>query len=94
MRIFAERDRLKGAADDAGHSRESGAESKHQHEQQLHAIAEHREHVAVVDAGADHDADPGAIEREPHADTDENGGGENDEPHQRILEKHRFARLI
>ena len=85
MRILAERNRLKGAADNAGHSGKSRAEREDRDEQQLNPVAQNREHVAVVDAGADHDADPGAIEREPHTDADQHRSGEDDEPHERIL---------
>ena len=38
MRILAERDRLKGPADNAGHAGESGAEREHRDEQQLNPV--------------------------------------------------------
>ena len=69
---------------DAGESREPGAEREHQQEEQLHADAGRREHVAVVDAGAHQHADFGAVEREPHQDADHDGAEQDDETHQRI----------
>ena len=68
----------------------SRAESEHRDEHELHRHAQRRQHVAVVDSGADH-ADPRAIEREPHRDADHDRGGEDDEPHERILKKDRLA---
>ena len=91
MRVLAQRNRREGAADDAGHSGEPGAEREHQNEQQLHAIAEHGKHVAVIDAGAYHDPDARAIERKPHRDPDHHRGGEDGQPHAWILQEHRFA---
>src|ERR1700728_272477 len=91
MRILAERDQLKGSADDARHSRKSGAERKHEDEQELHPVTEDRQHVAIVDPGANHHSDARAVQRKPHPDADEDRGGEYDEPHARILKKNRVA---
>ena len=57
-----------------------------QQKDQLHADAGGREHVAIVDAGADQHADPGAVERQPHQDADDDRAEKNDEAHQRILQ--------
>ena len=50
-----------------------------------------RQHVAVVDAGADQHADARPVERQPHRHADHDGGDEDDEPHQRIVQVHRLA---
>src|SRR5205085_2184848 len=42
------------------------------------------QYVAIVDAGADDDPDPGAIERKPHGNADHDGGGEDHEPYHRV----------
>ena len=76
---------MKGATDNAGHSGKSRAEREDGDEQPLHPVSQNREHVAVIDAGTDHDADPGAIEREPHTDADQHRSSEDDQPNERIL---------
>jgi hypothetical protein len=59
----------------------SPAPNANTRQKQLYPVAQHRQHVAVVDAGADHHADARAVERQPHADANEDRGGENHEPH-------------
>ena len=46
---------------------------------------------AIIDACADHHPDSGAMQRQPHADPDEDRGGENNQPHHGILQEDRFA---
>ena len=41
------------------------AEREHDGEQLRHADADHARHVRIVDAGADHGAEPGAVEQQP-----------------------------
>ena len=53
-----------------GDARQPGAEGEHQHEHALDAHAGRRQHVAVIDAGADQHADPRAVQDQPHGDAD------------------------
>ena len=45
----------------------AGARHEHADEQPADAIAERLDHLAVLDAGADQKADPGAVENQQHA---------------------------
>ena len=52
-------------ADDAGEGGKAGAEREHDGEKLRHADADHARHVGIVDAGADHGAEPRAVEQQP-----------------------------
>ena len=91
MRVLAQRNRLKSSADDAGYSCQARTECEDEDEKNLNPVAEDRQHVAIINPGADHHADSRAVKRQPHADADHNRGDENHEPHARILKKYRLA---
>ena len=57
----------------------------------MNPVAEHGEHVAVIDAGADHDADPGAVKRKPHGDADDDRRHEDDDAHGWIAQENHVA---
>ena len=69
-RVLARRDRQRRAADDAGEARQAGADREGDREDELHVDAGGRQHLAVVDTGADHHADPGAVEKQPQHQAD------------------------
>ena len=58
----------------------SGAEGEYDGEQLRHADADDARHVRIVDAGADHGAEPGAVEEDPESDRDDDGDGDDREP--------------
>ena len=68
-----------------------GAEREHDDEDELDRHAGRGEHVAVVDAGAHHHADTGAVQRQPHRDADHDGSCEDHEPHHRVAQIDRLA---
>ena len=49
-------------------------------EQPRHADADNARHVGIVDAGADHGAEPGAVEQQPERDRDHQGDDDDGEP--------------
>ena len=52
------------------------------------ADADHARHVGIVDAGADHGAEPRAVEQQPEADRNDDG---NDDDGEAIVRKHERA---
>jgi hypothetical protein len=67
-------------------SRQPGAEGEHRQKDVLDAHARGRQHLAVVDAGADQHAEPRAVEHQPHRHADHDGGDEDRDPHRRIFQ--------
>ena len=87
-RVLARRDRQRRAADDAGQAREAGADREGDGEHALHVDAGGRQHLAVVDTGADHHADLGPVEEQPQHQADHDGDAQHHEAVGRILADH------
>ena len=76
--VLAGRDRQRRAADHPGQPRKKPADRENADEQQADIDAGRRKHGAIVDAGADHRAELGLVQRKPKADSDDDRRGEND----------------
>ena len=59
---------------------ETGAEREHDGEELRHADADDPRHVGIVDAGADHGAEPRAVEQKPKREREHHGDADDGEP--------------